>query len=444
MSPVTAANVIIKNVVALQNYGSSGTLFLQSLLDNHPNILMTPALYSQRFYYFWDEHAHLGTPDLADAFMDYHAYWFRPDGAPAEHGLRRLGPQQNQSVHAPPDAFRELLLENLSAQGELSRRSFFIATYLAYAGANDREVQSPATILYPIHSGPQQHALYLVGDFPEARFLYTVRQPIQDIGSLTRHILYNRLPVSPLECAFAQLLNDYMKHWGRSSARRVMGDRPFFPEYAELTRAVRLEDLHKRPKDTLEAVCRWIGIPWDHRLLESTFDGKQWWNRPESPTVSGFGSQTIGQAHGDLIGRFDRVRLNGLLRGKHETWDYPVPGYARNRFFQLLMPLLLLLPFKAEVRTVLDRVRNAAASWRRSIPGVAGRLLDRLRLPRPPKNRLTLALVAAVSPALVLLIPALVVRDYVMVRWWLYRAWIADLSGNRPEVRLLSIGAEDG
>lgn len=32
-------------VVAIQNYGSSGTLFIQSLLDNHPQILSIPALF---------------------------------------------------------------------------------------------------------------------------------------------------------------------------------------------------------------------------------------------------------------------------------------------------------------------------------------------------------------------------------------------------------------
>ena len=42
------------SVVGVQNCGPSGSLFFQSLLDSHPDILSIPGLYITGYYYFWE------------------------------------------------------------------------------------------------------------------------------------------------------------------------------------------------------------------------------------------------------------------------------------------------------------------------------------------------------------------------------------------------------
>ena len=57
------------SVLAIQNYGPSGSLFLQSLVDDHPNILSIPALYMLNYYSFWDGQKYKDVSSLIGAFI---------------------------------------------------------------------------------------------------------------------------------------------------------------------------------------------------------------------------------------------------------------------------------------------------------------------------------------------------------------------------------------
>lgn len=491
------------SVVAVQNYGISGTLFLQSLLDGHPNILMTPALYSHAFYYFWEAHGERSARDLVELFMRHHANWFTPEGASRDHGLHQMGLGMDEAVFVDAgrfhDALQRIVLGDPAAP--CPRKTFFVGTYLAYAEALGKGVKDPAAVVFPIHSLPERHARALFEDFPEGKFLHMVREPVQNIGSTVKHIIHNKLPVNPLECAFAQVACDYTMHWGHGYYAK--GDRPFFPDAADRSRAVRLEDFHKNPKATLQALCRWIGIPWDDCLLESTFDGKKWWNRPESPRISGFGTKTIrGDRHNDVTSSFDRARLQGILCRKSAVWGYTAPWEVRAFPFRMLLPLLILFPFRAEryqakhhhVRR--ERIEKMASVLRKAIARPKQRLVERwngfLRLAPETVKELALldgrrglraffrraggkAWLHLAAAALVVrerLIElrmkdaltsggaemkdgggfedrpprgamafiaraSLALRDYVAPRVWLLRGWADSFRRVRPEVRLL-------
>jgi adenylylsulfate kinase len=337
------------SILAVQNYGISGTLFLQSLLDGHPHVLSTPALYSHDFFSFWEAYGNKDPKEFVNLFMIHHAHWFSPDLATRDHGLHQMGPNMDEAVSVDAGKFREALSEFLEETGErMSRRkAYFVGVFGAYSRALERKVAEPAVVVFPIHSLPERHAGYLLEDFQAVKFLHMVRDPVQNIGSMVKHIIHNKLSVNPMECAFSQVVCDYTMHWGNGYYAR--GDRPFFPEAADRSRAVRLEDLHNRPKETLQAICRWVGIPWDDCLLTSTFDGKKWWNRPESPRVSGFGTETIQRdRHRDVTSPFDRARFQGILWRKAVVWGYTAPRYVRSLPFRFLLPFLLLLPFRAE------------------------------------------------------------------------------------------------
>ena len=56
----------ISKVLAIQNFGSSGSKFVHSLFDNHPEILAIPSLYMSSFYTFWpdDINKNTGTKEI--------------------------------------------------------------------------------------------------------------------------------------------------------------------------------------------------------------------------------------------------------------------------------------------------------------------------------------------------------------------------------------------
>ena len=54
-------------VIAVQNYGSSGSIFLHSLLDSHPQTLVLPGSYGIQYYVSWGIHMRRSAPLGIDA-----------------------------------------------------------------------------------------------------------------------------------------------------------------------------------------------------------------------------------------------------------------------------------------------------------------------------------------------------------------------------------------
>ncbi len=478
-------------ILAVQNYGTSGTLFLQSLLDSHPHVLATPALHSQQFHFFWKGHATPSEEKLIDAFCEWHAHWFEPAKVHRQLGLHQMGAAMDEILVIDRDEFTRRLRDRL-ARVRLDRRAFLLATHRAYADVRGVEPRRPTVLVFPIHGAPRWVASQLFEDFADAlRILHVVREPTQNLGSVFKHVRAGEgwRHLDAAECAIAQVLLDFTVHAG---AYPVYGSRPYLPELAAASRALRLEDLHRAPRPALEALCAWLGIPWSDSLLQSTFDGKLWWNRPESKRVSGFSSAIVGNRHDDLFSPLDRARLDSLTRRQRRAWGY------RDRVVALHPALLvpsLLLPFRIERSGVAFAERAFARQKPRLERALAILLqrVSRLRWPalaretarreQPARERLerlhARAIGAAPPPAPTPLAPGAAersrsvraarvvaglldtavaawtwldysawrarerLRGYARNRRWLLRAWRARRAGSVDAVALLP-GSGDG
>ena len=115
------------------------------------------------------------------------------------------------------------------------------------------------------------------------------------------------------------------------------------------TRGVRLEDLHQRPRATLEKVRAWLGVDWHDALLHSTFDGQPWHHRTTGgQTVKGFQQTTITKKHADIFTPLDRIRLKLLFADQCQAWNYPIPRIRSWRPLAYLSAILWLLPLRME------------------------------------------------------------------------------------------------
>ena len=109
---------------------------------------------------------------------------------------------------------------------------------------------------------------------------------------------------------------------------------PIFEECATRSRAVRLEDLHTRSRETLESLCQWAGLEWDEVLLRSTFNGI---DHVDSETadgkpLQGFQSHTISRKRYLCCRWFDVVRLKLIYARVFRAWNYPLPAVYRLRW----------------------------------------------------------------------------------------------------------------
>jgi len=452
------------SVVAIQNYGPSGSLFLQSLLDYHPNILSIPALYIRDYFEFWDNlNDNNKKNNVISSFIGKHSYWFDSSLASAHGwGLDQMGDSMNEKIFISEKIFRNKLEDFFLNVSIIDRKQFFIAVYLAYAHAIKKDFKYPVIISFPIHSLPKHYAQHLVDDFKDVQFVYTIRESVQCIGSLINHVIKYKAPLNPVECAFSQILDNYCQHVGKSFY--VYGDRPYFNNYTNQSKAVKLEDLHTKPKVTMFKLVKWLEIEWDDCLLKSTFDGKKWWNRPESKRLSGFGNRIIKQKYKTIINKFDRIRLHALLYKKHVIWNYKTHWFAEYLTMRFLIFFSLVLPFKSEFKVIPSRInftiirpliklfRNRYSQLKNRIKHILlyqFKLSFLLQLKNFFRRNsqiflfsyiLTLYIITKrcfmiilILLSTVFIIPLaliLLMRDYLVIRWWLYKGWFV----NRIEI----------
>lgn len=340
--------LMVNKILAVQNCGPSGTTLLQSLLDNHPQILSLPGLHGQTLLIFWEHFWPLSKSDFLKKFLDDYAFYFEPDKVTNLLGLRELGQQKNEIAHVDKDLFIQYLTEELQSSEQIIRKEFITAVYVAYNKSLGRNIPEDPYILYPIHCLPERYAKYLVEDFATVRFLHTVREPVQSIGSLAKHINKNDdwNQHYLLSCVTAQMFRDHTIHVGPHTAYGMQAYVADTANGAVQSRAVRLEDIHQHHQQTLTKICNWLQIPWSDVLTESTYDGKIWHNRPESIRQTGIGTQVIKQQHNDILSAFDVQRLHYLASAFQLHYGYTTKKTPM--LLKVLMPLLMYFPFKME------------------------------------------------------------------------------------------------
>ena len=81
---------------------------------------------------------------------------------------------------------------------------------------------------------------------------------------------------------------------------------------------VRLEDLKERPRKTISALCKWMGIKEEDSLYEMTAQGKKWWGDPssldfEKDGMDPFGKTSIKRKVGSIFNENDKFIMRTLF-----------------------------------------------------------------------------------------------------------------------------------
>lgn len=332
----------LTKVVAINFYGRSGTILMQSLLDGHPQVIVMPGTHFEFFYSFFSGNEGLGAYDLIDQFLLYFAPLF--DTAQSFQpclnteyekyadslGFNRLGPNKDQSAVVDQSIFVAVMQKIFEdVQTQMVPRKFFIqSVYVAfhYASGRPGDLDKETYLLFPLHN---QAADGLLEDFPNARYVVMTREPIDNTGSLFKYA-----PQAALR---------YLEHI------LCAGNAPV--DNATLARAVRLEDLHSNPEKTTSAVSRWLGIPWHECMMHSTFQGMEWWGDNKVKPIHGFSPMRKASEHREVLWSVDKFRLRSLLYQKERHWHYSSNvGYGLLITRLAILPLLLI-PLKIEFIT---------------------------------------------------------------------------------------------
>jgi choline kinase len=347
-------NYRVDSAFAVQNWGRSGSTFVQSLFDDHPQVLSTPNFYSRRYYAAWA--SRIGRERDArkiEAFLTVFRAWWDTGRVDATAGLHRLGPDRREIAGVDRSTLEGYLRAAFADGRPITRRSLFEAGHLAYALARGQQLKPPGLqILFPIHGYPRGTACALLEDFPNARFLHTLREPVANVASSIQHHCVNNFDLEndPVKWAIMWLFARRGAGPGRPSTRFL--DRPYLPYllHADQVRGMRLEDLHRDGANLMASAANWLGLVDDERLGQSTWDGKRWWNRPEIGRDSFLGAAPGGRNINHRLGGLDYARIQRLLaQAPHLKATYP-ETCSGQRFSWWVELATLLTPWRQEGR----------------------------------------------------------------------------------------------
>lgn len=333
----------LERVVSIHCYGRSGSNFLSSLLDSHPQVLTTPGVQLCSFYRFWEEYGDQSAIMTLGAFLKHFEAIYKvhqPANIPFFSPKPLKGLPSRVDERLLIDSLLLLLTQEVGdvQRQPISRKYFFQALHVAYAIALGRTVRwESAIIVFNLHEPLQQWARYLVEDFPDAYFLHMIRKPVQTLGSW-----YTMMGKGLTDTPFGPRL---ARHGMKAMLTQA---KPIFAASAERSRAVKLEDLHTSSRDTLQRICTWLAIEWNDSLMTSTFNGIEHIDPSIGNDYKGFQTYTISRKKFECYSWIDMVRLKFLYSHLYTNWNYQHPFYYRVPLFKKLVLKLMIFPFKIE------------------------------------------------------------------------------------------------
>lgn len=318
-------------VAAILCWGRSGSLLLSSYLDGHPDVMMLPAICGWKLYEFCELYPSLSLRDKLIAYPAYlpHLSRFFDGDFPISSA------QYYAAVRAVLEFYGSWPAEFLE-----SRRAFILFVHIAYELALGRRPRSSQPlIVHALHGNDDVRARHLVEDFPRAKFIHTVRDPISTCDGMFHFVFHTLSENSPRAYSLAPygalvcLADKDLPHSGMEAR----------------TRTIRFEDLHCDAAQIMHDLSDWLGLPYQASLLDSTFNGIPYVVKRDGKAWSG---RRVEQAQRNPrnLSLKDQALLFAFFHENFVEWDYPCPKIFGNPIVRCLgFFSLLAFPTKMEI-----------------------------------------------------------------------------------------------
>ena len=351
-------------IISLLGFGRSGSLFLHSLLDGHPQISTLPG------YFFKGWFSENTWPILQPNFEDIN--WretlvekicthFEPQfnahckrnviGEPNGNtewfaknlGFTQLGENHSEVLELDQQKFKSKFIDLSQKYDEMDSRICFELIHKAFDKAYripENSSQRDKIIFYHLHNPSYFERANFNYHYPDSKSLFIIRHPIQMLESwLLADLTY--LPALLEENLSFSENYHFIKILNCGS--KISHSLEYFLNplnSIENVRGIKLEDLKKNPKKTLRKISEWIGIKDKSLLYQSTFMGKRF-SRPSASfnNIEGFDTRSIDVSLGRIFGEKDIKILETLF------WPFmDMHGYTKISKAQFLKNLKDIKP----------------------------------------------------------------------------------------------------
>ncbi len=336
-----------KNIVALYGFGRSGSLFLHSLFDGHPDISTLPGYFFKGW--FNEKTWPLLQPNYAEdnwrekLALDICTY-FEPQfdasskknviGKPNDHtgwfaqnlGFTQLGKDRSEVLDLDQDKFKNSLIKLLKSYATINVKVCFELIHEAFHDAyreTTHQNDEDKTLFYHLHNPNYYERTSFNYYYPHNKSLFIVRHPIQMLESWMKDQI-NQIPETlAVNASFEN--NDKIIKILQSSNKIAWALQYFINPLNSMgiVKGVKLEDIKNDPQKTLDKMCKWIGIKNDPSLYKTEFMGKQF-SRPSInfDNMTGFDKKSIDVPIGRLFGKRDIMILETLFWPFMNEYNY--------------------------------------------------------------------------------------------------------------------------
>ena len=327
-----------KNIVALYGFGRSGSLFLHSLFDGHPDISTLPGYFFKGWFnektwpllqpnYAEDNWREKLVLDICNYFEPQFdasskknvigkpngdADWFAQN-----LGFTQLGKDRSEVLDLDQDKFKNSLIKLLESYSTINVKVCFELIHEAFHDAyrvTTNQDYVDKTIFYHLHNPNYYERTSFNYYYPHNKSLFIVRHPIQMLESWMKDQL-NQIPeVLAVNASFE---DNYEIIKILQSSNKIAWALQYFINPLNsmgIVKGVKLEDIKNDPQKTMNKMCKWIGIKNDPTLYKSEFMGKQF-SRPSInfDNITGFDKKSIDVPIGRLFGKRDIMILETLF-----------------------------------------------------------------------------------------------------------------------------------
>jgi tetratricopeptide (TPR) repeat protein len=320
------------SVTALCCFGRSGSNFFHSLFDGHPELATLPGPYFKGWFGLdvWKRFApDYTTSDwrellVAKVLSEYQPLFDpyckknvigEPHGVNpwlAENlGFMGMGPDGSQALVLDQEAFSQSFLELLKPLSSIGVRECFELIHQAFdisiRGNTGSKGETGGHLFYHIHNPGPYELGHFLKHYPQAKVLYIVRDPIQNLESwIWDKTSENQDEIAGLEERWKNIV-------GRVANLLVFMQLPFSVD--NLTHGVALEDVKRDADQVMPRIAQWMGISDHPELYESSYCGLQYWGPGSSNTgkISGFDTKAIDHEVGRFFGSRDILILETLF-----------------------------------------------------------------------------------------------------------------------------------
>jgi hypothetical protein len=323
-------------VIALVTTGRTGSDFLQSLLDSHPQVATFNGHFLPYTEFFSTSKVIANNngraEDLADEFIGYYLYKLvsRYD---IQEGKDCLGVNSNESFEISTLEFKNNILGFLEGV-KLTTRNFLISVYGAYNLCIGQKIEDLRILFH--HPHLDYELRLFLNDFPSTRLIFSTRDPRANFFSHVDH--FRRY---------------YKTHDNEAHIyyclKMALEDSELSDEYLLDYTAARLEDFPR--EDKVRKLATWLGIDYNESMLRSTWVGLDW--HGDKVSIKKFSATGWSQTRTENgwqkgLGWNEKLVFNYILNDRLKWYGYPVR--PANKADPIIIAILILLPFKSERR----------------------------------------------------------------------------------------------